>query len=745
MTVATEYTSYSTADQTCFTELTRDTYIFDSRPNHHHHNVRGGDDDTTCYTKIEETIYEDETSTEASTDCETSHDFSQSTHDYSESTEGRTNYTTDHSEYTEEEEGNRSEYTEATSQSTHYRRKYSYGEILYPNTSSEDQTSQTSSNRSDYTGYSSQYTDDQIIYTVRTADESECTEEFEVSLNDWSHADDASREMPWTDSKNSSLLSILTEEECAKDCDLIIVGMFAPAEDDDASEMGGSSSGGSGRNRNREPPQPVLLGTAAALDDYLGGALSVLLLKQYKVFKHGALVGSMTPTIRISVGYGKKTKKYILLGLGTQDKEVEPTTLFEVGSALASACKQDDKIKSCALHMPSKLGSSTTTLTNIASSFYSAFYKDSRYNVGIQFKNNTKPRLSSVILVPENDISASSQVEADAALAAGYSISKGIYLACDIVNAPHSILNSVSLANTARRIAEESHGLIECIILGQEECEKRGMGSYLAVGRGSESEPQFIHLTYRPLDGIINKKVGVVGNGLLLDTRGHNTTFDYGGAAAVLGAARATAALAPSGVEAHFIVASCENMIGGRSRLPTNVLTASNGMTIEVNADDDAEGLLTIADALVYAEKEVGCKEIIELSASTGACMVILGTGYAGVFTQNNDLADEIESISKVTGDKTWRMPLVENEYNSKLRSRVADIKNCGTRYGGAITAGLFLKKFVKKKRPFAHIDIAGPVWKENTGATGFGAKLVTEWVCRKGRKDEILGIVVGA
>uniref|UniRef100_A0A7S4SVV9 Cytosol aminopeptidase domain-containing protein n=1 Tax=Ditylum brightwellii TaxID=49249 RepID=A0A7S4SVV9_9STRA len=186
-------------------------------------------------------------------------------------------------------------------------------------------------------------------------------------------------------------------------------------------------------------------------------------------------------------------------------------------------------------------------------------------------------------------------------------------------------------------------------------------------------------------------------------------------------------------------------MIGGRSRLPTNVLTASNGMTIEVNADDDAEGFLTIADALVYAEKEVGCKEIIELSASTGACMVILGTGYAGVFTQNNDLADEIESISKVTGDNTWRMPLVENEYNSKLRSRVADIKNCGTRYGGAITAGLFLKKFVKKKRPFAHIDIAGPVWKENTGATGFGAKLVTEWVCRKGRKDEILGIVVGA
>jgi len=211
--------------------------------------------------------------------------------------------------------------------------------------------------------------------------------------------------------------------------------------------------------------------------------------------------------------------------------------------------------------------------------------------------------------------------------------------------------------------------------------------------------------------------------------------FDCGGAAAVLGAALTISELALEGVEAHFIVAACENMVNEKAYVPSDVIVASNGMTIEVD-NTDAEGRLTMADALVYADKEIGCEDIIELSTLTGACMVALGTGLAGVFTQNEDLASELRDISKVTGDKSWRMPL-EQEYNDQLKSKIADIKNCGTRYGGAITAGLFLENFVDKKKPFAHIDIAGPVWSDATGATGFGSKLVTEWVRRKGEKKE--------
>jgi len=285
--------------------------------------------------------------------------------------------------------------------------------------------------------------------------------------------------------------------------------------------------------------------------------------------------------------------------------------------------------------------------------------------------------------------------------------------------------------------------VMECEILGKEECEERGMGSYLGVARGSETPPQFIHLTYKPPSGDVKKKVACVGKGLLFDTGGYNIKtammelmkFDCGGAAAVLGAARAVAALQPEGVEVHFIVAACENMINDRAVVPSDILTASNGKTIEI-INTDAEGRLTLADALVFADKELECESIIELSTLTGACMVSLGKDVCGVWTADDDLAKDLEAVSKVTGDKSWRMPLVE-EYKKQLESKIADMTNCGTRYGGAITAALFLQEFVEGKKPFAHIDIAGPVWDDKSGATGFGVKLVTEWIARQGKGEE--------
>lgn len=175
-------------------------------------------------------------------------------------------------------------------------------------------------------------------------------------------------------------------------------------------------------------------------------------------------------------------------------------------------------------------------------------------------------------------------------------------------------------------------------------------------------------------------------------------------------------------------------MINEKAMVPSDILTASNGKTIEI-INTDAEGRLTLADALVYADEEVGCDSIIELSTLTGACMVSLGLNICGVWTADDELAAELAQVSKVTGEKSWRMPL-EEEYNDQLKSKIADISNCGTRYGGAITAALFLQNFVSEKVPFAHIDIAGPVWDDKLGATGFGAKMVTEWICMKGKKE---------
>lgn len=205
--------------------------------------------------------------------------------------------------------------------------------------------------------------------------------------------------------------------------------------------------------------------------------------------------------------------------------------------------------------------------------------------------------------------------------------------------------------------------------------------------------------------------------------------FDMGGSAAVLGAAKAIGQIKPAGVEVHFIVAACENMISGTGMRPGDVVTASNGKTIEVN-NTDAEGRLTLADALVYACNQ-GVDKIIDLATLTGACVVALGPSIAGVFTPDDALAKELFAASEATGEKFWRMPLEDNYWES-MKSGVADMVNTGGRQGGAITAALFLKQFVDEKVQWMHIDMAGPVWNEKKrSATGFGVSTLVEWVLK--------------
>jgi len=488
-----------------------------------------------------------------------------------------------------------------------------------------------------------------------------------------------------------------------------------------------------------------LKGIANDLDEKLNGALSDLMKENHKTFKNGGNVGITTPTLRImSVGENgnSKVKRYILVGLGKPSKFEEYETLSKLGSSIASKCDLEKGVSSCSVLLPESIPQNSTW-SSISTALYSNLYSDNRYRTSSK-KKILAEELKEMKFIQEStteqeEISNQRNKE----LQYGINLAKGIFLAKDIVNAPHNILNSVSLANTAKKIASESNGILTCKVLGKKECEARGMGSYLGVARGSETEPQFIHITYKPKSGKIHRKVGVVGKGLLFDTGGYNIKtammelmkFDCGGSAAVLGAARAIGILQPEGVEAHFVVAACENMINEKAMVPSDVLTASNGKTIEV-VNTDAEGRLTMADALVYVDKELGCEKIIELSTLTGACMVALGKSICGVWTSDDDLAAELSEVSKKTCEKSWRMPL-ETSYNEQLESKIADISNCGTRYGGAITAALFLQHFVDDKVPFAHIDIAGPVWDDNKGATGYGAKLVTEWVKRQGIVEE--------
>ena len=210
--------------------------------------------------------------------------------------------------------------------------------------------------------------------------------------------------------------------------------------------------------------------------------------------------------------------------------------------------------------------------------------------------------------------------------------------------------------------------------------------------------------------------------------------IDMGGAAAVLGAAKVTGLLKPD-VEVHFISAATENMISGHALHPGDILTASNGKTIEVN-NTDAEGRLTLADALVFAEK-LGVDAIIDLATLTGACVVALGDSIAGLWSPDDALANEIVQAAELSGEKLWRMPM-EEKYFEGLKSVVADMKNTGPRPAGSITAALFLKQFIKDT-PWAHLDVAGPVWTEkengyhNPGATGYGVRTLVQWIMGNG------------
>jgi leucyl aminopeptidase len=498
---------------------------------------------------------------------------------------------------------------------------------------------------------------------------------------------------------------------------------MAPVKEDDENEKDEN-----GDDEDKEEPVMELLGKVKQMDETLDGALLDLLKENIKSFKNGAKVGSTTPTLRVS------KKRYIVVGLGNGKDWTGAG--FSIGKTIADKVNNEAKVENAHVLLPASFLSNATLARDMATAFYSELHVDNRYRTGAKIKKPAKD-LQTVSFFAEGE----GQPAMDA-LNIGKQLAAGVVLTKDVVNAPHNVLNSESLAETAKRIAKESNGVIQCEILGKKECEERGMGAYLGVARGSETDPQFIHLTYKP-KGDIKSKVAIVGKGLLFDTGGYNIKtqmmeymkFDCGGAAAVLGAARAIGMLKPPGVEAHIIVAACENMISHKSYVPSDILTASNGKTIEV-MNTDAEGRLTLADALVYSDKELGCEKIIELSTLTGACMIALGKDICGLWTDDDDLANELLDISRVTGDKSWRMPLAK-EYNEQLESKFADMKNVGTKYGGSITAALFLQNFVSKKKPFAHLDIAGPVWSDKTGASGFGAKLVVEWVTRQGQKEE--------
>ena len=345
-----------------------------------------------------------------------------------------------------------------------------------------------------------------------------------------------------------------------------------------------------------------------------------------------------------------------------------------------------------------------------------------------------------LLLLVEQDSSKIKQLEGG--IEKGRIVAGAVALARDMVNEPANHMTPVHMAKIAGEVAA-ANGL-KVTVLGREQMEKEKMGALLGVAQGTSQPPKFIVLSYRG-DASQKETLGFVGKGLTFDSGGislkpqefmSDMKGDMAGGAAVIAAIGAVAQLKLK-INVTAIVPATENLPGGRALKPGDVLKASNGKTIEV-INTDAEGRLILADALSYAVRQ-GISPLIDLATLTGACHVALGDSYAGVFSNNQALADKVVKAGNECGENLWQLPLPD-EYKESNKSDIADIKNSGGRYGGAITAALFLQEFVADT-PWVHMDIAGPFMTDKVkgllvkGATGFGVRTLIKFASNLSRK----------
>lgn len=319
--------------------------------------------------------------------------------------------------------------------------------------------------------------------------------------------------------------------------------------------------------------------------------------------------------------------------------------------------------------------------------------------------------------------------------------SQAVFLARDLVNEPSSVTTPKYLANLAAKMAKD--GGFTCKVYEEKEIEKMGMGLFLGVARGSDEPPRFIKLEY-PIVSVggrgNDKTIVLIGKGVTFDTGGlslktsesmETMKMDMAGAAALLAIFSVLAKLKPK-LQVIGLIPCTENMPSGKAIKPGDILKSFSGKTVEV-LNTDAEGRLILADALSYGQT-LKPDVMIDLATLTGACMVALGEDIAGLFTKDEKLKNDLLKGADSAGEKIWPLPL-EESYKELLKSEVADLKNvAGKKYGGAITAALFLREFVGRT-VWAHLDIAGPAWQEKgtdlipKGGSGFGVRTILEYL----------------
>ncbi|TDI92162.1 MAG: leucyl aminopeptidase [Candidatus Dadabacteria bacterium] len=461
-------------------------------------------------------------------------------------------------------------------------------------------------------------------------------------------------------------------------------------------------------------------GAVKSINDSLGNALK-------NISEEERFEGDLGKSLMLSRTLGKiGSKRVLMVGLG-EKTEFSTNTLRKIGTLVTNKVKGLSSI----IAFSSELFRGPGHISALTEGLLLGSYEFNKYKTN----NSEGNEIEKVIFASKQVKAFTLKEETDFARL----ISESTNLARDLVNEPPVYLTPRKLAEVASQIAKD--GGLNCEIFDYAEIERRGMNGLMAVSSGSEEPPRFIHLTYEP-PRKSRRSIAIVGKGITFDSGGlclkppdsmRTMKMDMGGSAVVLGVMKAIAVLQPS-VRVHGLIAASENMTGAKAYKPDDVIRAYNGKTIEV-INTDAEGRIVLSDALCYAV-ELKVDEIVDLATLTGACMVGLGSYTAGVMGNNQTLIDKIRKASDSVGEKTWQLPM-DDELRVEIKSNVADIKNAGSRMGGAITAAMFLENFVGDV-PWAHIDIAGPAFLEKgsdwspKGATGFGVRTIIQYITGK-------------
>jgi leucyl aminopeptidase len=439
-----------------------------------------------------------------------------------------------------------------------------------------------------------------------------------------------------------------------------------------------------------------------------------------ELYASGEFKGKLFETSTLHNPAGLKSKRLLATGTGKPDRSSDAEIRMAVGTAIRAAKKFS--AAHIAVYLPEISASAVTSAVE------GALLGDWEGDI-YRSKNDRKTIDSLTIIVPAGTEDLRRAVDLGRILAESQNFTR------NLVNEPPNHLKPSVLAERARVMAADNG--LECEVLDRARMEQIGMGSLLGVAQGSVEPPALIVLRYTPADASSKDHLGLVGKGVTFDTGGisikpadnmDKMKYDMGGGATMIGVMRAIAQLKPS-IAVTGLIPTVENMPGGRAQRPGDIVKSLSGKNIEV-LNTDAEGRLILNDAITYA-KRLGCTHLIDAATLTGAIVVALGHVYTGVFTNDEAFGDRLLNSAKRQGEKFWPMPL-DDDYRDLLKSPFADIANIGGRWGGAITAALFLKEFAEET-PWIHLDIAGTVSYDDgkpyasKGASGTGVRTLID------------------